>query len=199
VAALRSGGALSSRGPADRATSLHAEGRATVGRKNFHKIVKTVVFLAGALAIAVLTVVTAGRQALSGAFLLYVSLAAHFLYVLSSAVLASTDTRPSSVQWAKSYTISMLPFVVLTSWLPITAAWLVVLPPTFPVDAREILCILNNAILAFACGLLLSWMFHKWKGSAILKRIALPAVGALFPIALWLVQIVAVLSYTKVL
>jgi hypothetical protein len=85
--------------------------------------VNLILFIAGVIAIVTLVALTAGKATLSEEFLLYTAVISYGLYLVASASLTFSLSSGSRHSWATSYLVSMFPFVLLTSWLPITAAW----------------------------------------------------------------------------
>jgi hypothetical protein len=158
------------------------------------RTIHVAVFALGLIAIIAL-VLAAGQISDSESFLLLAALVSYTVYVISSATLALSVAGAPKWSWAGTYLVAMLPSVLLTSWLPITAAWPADLSSTVPWSVKAIASALSNAAICYGTALVLVWLAKLLARQDGWSRAALFAAAIILPVALWIAEVkVALLS-----
>jgi hypothetical protein len=156
-------------------------------RQRPYRVLPFVLF-SGVAAVAVVFVVsTAIRD--SETSLLYAALVSYVTYVLSSAALGfSIPIRPTAT-WASAYLFAMLPAVLLTSWMPITASWAFDLPPNIPRSFAAVACVFSNVAFCYASAWILLWLRKISRRHSLGMQIVLTATAIAMPVAFWFGQV----------
>jgi hypothetical protein len=147
--------------------------------------VRRAVFLTG-FALGVGLAFAAREATDSESFLLLAASLSYSLYVLSSASIAISVNHSPSRTWALSYLVSMLPVVVLTSWLPITTApYQTMLPSGIPWTVNAVASFVTGAALCYGTAWILVWLYNLLAARPLVMRVAVIGASIFVPISLW--------------
>jgi hypothetical protein len=149
------------------------------------------IFLVGSVTLPVMAAVVAVVGAAEDV-IFYVAVVAYVLYLLSSLLLAFSLAPASENAWPLRYTLSMLPAVLLTSWIPITASWSWNISQLSPLT-RQVACILSNTVLCYATAWVLLLMARGLSKHSASMRIAVEAASLAIPMVVWALQVGATL------
>lgn len=147
-------------------------------------MIQIIVLLSGISAIAAVFVVSTTIRD-SETSLLYAALASYIAYALSSAALSFSITTRPRPGWAATYLFSMLPVVLLTSWMPITACWAFDLPTDVPRAIAATACVFSNVAFCYASAWVLLWLRKLSDRQSSGMQVILAAAAILMPVTFW--------------
>jgi hypothetical protein len=157
-------------------------------KQRSHRAIQVVVLSSGIAAIATVFAVSMTVRD-SETSLSYGALVSYVTYALSSAILGfSIPIRPWAT-WPASYLFAMLPAVLLTSWMPITASWASDLPANIPRSFAAAACVISNVVFCYASAWILLWLRKISNRQSLGMQIALIATAIATPVAFWFGQV----------